>query len=373
MRDAHELLFDWTQQAGLLPRIDNAGNFIGRLGSRTGKKVLLLGSHLDSVPDAGRYDGVLGTLLSIAVCEMLGGVSLPFHIDVLGFSEEEGVRFNCPYLGSAALAGRFDMAWLGREDVSGVTMREAIRAFGLVPEEIDACRYEAGEVIGYIEPHLEQGSMLDRLDQPVGVVTGIAGQSRLRLTFTGEAGHAGTAPMVDRCDAILAAARFVCDVRAEALSADGLKATVGSLQVDPNASNVIAGLVELSLDVRHLDDTVRDAAIERLLVKGRQIASEERCCFDVLEHCCQLSVRSDRQLIATLADAIAEVNGRVVELESGAGHDAVIMGQHVPMAMMFLRHPGGVSHHPKERVKVEDVAVAIHVLTRCVLRLADHF
>lgn len=373
MNAAHQRLFDWSGRAGLEPRIDNAGNFIARKCSSSGDKVLLLGSHLDSVPNAGRYDGVLGTLLGIALCELMKDYPLPFHIDVLGMSEEEGVRFRRPYLGSAALVGQFEMAWLQRTDSSGMTMGEAIRCFGLDPDRIGDCGYDPSDVLGYIEPHIEQGTVLERLGQSVGVVKGIAGQSRLRLAFEGEAGHAGTSPMASRRDALIPAARFVCAVRDEALQVQGLKATVGSLGVDPNAPNVIAGKVELSLDVRHLQDELRDAAVEKLLAVGSLLATQELCDFEVLEHSSQTSVWCDRHLQATLADAVTAVNGQVVELESWAGHDAVVLGKQFPMAMLFVRHPGGISHHPGERVELADVAAAIDVLRQCILNLAAEF
>ncbi|MCO6046346.1 Zn-dependent hydrolase [Aeoliella sp. ICT_H6.2] len=373
MRAVHVRLSEWMHQAGLSPHVDNAGNCIGRLRSQTGEKVLLVGSHLDSVPGAGRYDGVLGVLIGVAVSEWLAGCDLPFHFDVMGFSEEEGVRFKMPYLGSAAVAGRFDPEWLLREDDKQTSMREAMASFGLSPDELESCRYTPSEVIGFVEPHLEQGPVLERLEQPVGVVTGIVGQSRLQLAFRGEAGHAGTAPMSGRRDALVAASAFVQTVRDTALSIDGLKATVGSLRVCPNASNVIPGVVELTLDVRHLADDVRRYGVDTLVDAGHSLAEAEHCTFEVLEETAQHSVNADARLMTMLSDTIKECHGGPVLLESGAGHDAAIMGQVFPMAMLFLRHPGGVSHHPDERVELNDVATAIEVLGQYVLRLASDF
>ncbi|CAK9037423.1 Ureidoglycolate hydrolase (AtUAH) (Allantoate amidohydrolase 2) (AtAHH2) (Ureidoglycolate amidohydrolase) [Durusdinium trenchii] len=373
MRGVHVRLTEWMHQARLSPHVDNAGNCIGRLRSRDGDKVLLIGSHLDSVPGAGRYDGVLGVMLGVAVSEWLADHELPFHLDVIGFSEEEGVRYKMPYLGSAAVAGRFDPKWLSREDEHRITMREAMTSFGLSPDDLESCKYDPRQVIGYLEPHLEQGPVLERLNQPLGVVTGIVGQTRLLLAFIGQAGHAGTAPMVGRRDALVAAATFIQQVRKTAHEMDGLKATVGSMRVYPNTPNVIPGGVQLTLDVRHLADDVRQHGIETLMSAGYKIAESEGCAFEVLEETSQHSVNADTRMMSMLSDTVKECCAGPVLLESGAGHDAAIMGQHFPMAMLFLRHPGGVSHHPDERVELDDVAMAIEVLGQYVLRLADQF
>jgi len=358
---------------GVATRVDHAGNIIGRLRGAGSNKVLLIGSHLDSVPGAGRYDGVLGTLLGLAVCEWLGERKLPFHLDVLGFSEEEGVRYKRPYLGSAAIVGEFDPAWLRRIDIDGITLGDAMRSFGLSPSDIATCKYACDDVIGFIEPHLEQGPVLEQRGQPVGVVTGIVGQSRLRLGFRGQAGHVGTAPMLGRRDALVAAASFVSHVHSEALRAPGLKATVGSIFVYPNTPNVIPGEVELALDVRHLDNATRSEAVGALMAAGERLACEADCQFSIIESHSQSSVATNAKLRSILAETVADCGHEAVSLESGAGHDAAILGQHFPMAMLFVRHPGGISHHPDERVELEDVAESIEILGRYVLKIADQF
>jgi allantoate deiminase len=283
------------------------------------------------------------------------------------------VRYRMPYLGSAAAAGRFDEAWLERVDDEGISLRNCLSRFGLQPDNVSRSAYDPGEVVGYFEPHIEQGPVLERADVPVGVVTGIAGQSRLRLEFVGEPGHAGTTPMAGRSDALVAAATFIGKVREVAKGLAGLRATVGSVQVAPNAPNVIPGRVELSLDVRHLDNAVRVAGIRELLEVAEQSAEGENCRFRLLEDNSQNAVAADGRMMFALEETIAECGYPVLQLESGAGHDAVIMGQLFPMAMLFLRHPGGISHHPDERVLLEDVAVAIAVITRYVLKLAEQF
>ena len=375
MRGVHKLLRGWMRAAGLDTRIDSAGNLVARKRARGDARVLVIGSHLDSVPGGGKYDGVLGVMIGLALAESLSSSQLPFHLDLVGFSEEEGVRFNKPYLGSAAMAGWFRKEWLDRKDTTGVVMRDAVETFGLDPEKFGEAAYRPDEVIGYLEPHLEQGPVLERCGSPVGVVTGVVGQSRLRLAFEGEAGHAGTTPMEGRHDALVCAAEFVRVVRAlatlEENKSGDLRATVGKLKVVPNAPNVIPQRVEFSLDVRHPDDGHREATIERALAAGRMIGEQEGCKFDVIENTPETAVAVDDRLSGLLTEAVHEQGLEPIRLPSGAGHDAVAMARRFPVAMLFLRHPGGVSHHPDERVDAADVAVAVEVLERFLVRLAE--
>ena len=371
MHEVHARLMSWMREIHLQPHIDNAGNIIGRRTSRTGSKILIVGSHLDTVPGAGSFDGVLGVLIGLAVVDRLRGHSLPFHLDVVGFSEEEGVRYNMPYLGSSAVAGLFQKEWLHRVDSHGISMRDAMTTFRLNPDKINESAYREERVIGFIEPHIEQGPVLERAGLPVGVVSGVAGQSRLRMVFEGEAGHAGTTPMIGRPDALVMASRFVQEVHALGTSTEGLRATVGRMEIEPNTPNVIAGSVTLSLDVRHMDDQVRHAAMETLLVAGKRIANAAGGNLVLLEESSQSAVAVDSELSDLLCDAIHGCGFNSLQLMSGAGHDAVIMAKKFPTALLFLRHPGGVSHHPDERVEVEDVHVAIEVLSSFVLSLAE--
>jgi len=381
MHEVHDRLQNWMRQAKLQIRVDNLGNMIGRrpsaiIGRRPSagtSRTLMVGSHLDTVPGGGRYDGVLGVLIGLAVAENLGDRPLPFCLDIIGFSEEEGVRYSKPYLGSSAVAGTFQQEWLERTDSEGVSMRTAIAAFGLVPDDIGAAAYSPDEVIGYLEPHLEQGPILERAGVPLGVVSGIAGQSRLRLEFRGKAEHAGTTPMRDRCDALAMAAEFVCEVRSLGRQTAALRTTVGQLQVQPSAPNVIPGSVRLSLDVRHVEDLVRGRAVKDLLAVGAQIADTEKGTFTVLEQTSQQAVEMDGPLGKLLAESIGRCGYASVPLFSGAGHDAAVMAQRFPTTMLFLRHPGGVSHHPDECVQRDDVAVAIEATSQFVLRLAENF
>lgn len=372
MRDVHERLGEWMRDARLEPRADHAGNLIGRRAGQGEDRVLLIGSHLDSVPGAGRYDGVLGVLMGLAAVESLADTPLPFHVDVIGFCEEEGVRFSKPYLGSSAIANRFQSEWLERIDPAGVSLREALQAFGGDPDRIEDAAYAPERVVGYLEPHLEQGPVLDRLDRPVGVVSGIVGQSRLRLEFRGEAGHAGTTPMAGRRDALVPAAALVAEVRRVARRTEGLLATVGKFDVFPNAPNVIPERVELSLDVRHAVDGPREATVGAIVAEAGRLAEQEGCRFKLLEDTSQDAVSVDEGLTNELARAIADCGCEPHRIASGAGHDAVMMAQRFPITMLFVRHPGAVSHHPDERVELEDVAAGIEAMRRFVLRVAQN-
>ena len=371
MHQVHDHLGDWMSALGMTARVDAAGNVIGRRAGSSQKRTLIIGSHLDTVPCAGRYDGVLGVVVGLALVEALGDQQLPFNIDVIGFSEEEGIRFGEPYLGSSATAGCFSQDWLGLTDHDGVSMREVIESFGCDSECLGDCAYSADEVIGFVEPHLEQGPVLERLDQPVGVVSAIVGQSRLALAFKGEEGHAGTQPMVGRHDALVAASEFVGLVRRVGLEVDDLRATVGKLELGSSAANVIPSRVELSLDVRHPSDEDRHNAVSKLINGAKAIAAQEGCEFEILRSSDQNAVKMDDTLMSHLSESVNELTGTSPVLASGAGHDAVVMAKRFPVAMLFLRHPGGISHSPKECVETMDVASAIEVLTRTVYRLAE--
>jgi allantoate deiminase len=372
VREVHRLISEWMVSAGMSVRIDAVGNIIGRRQgpAEATSKILIIGSHLDTVPNAGKYDGILGVMLGIAAVEALKEDDIPFAIDVIGFSEEEGVRFGFPFIGSRAVAGTFDFQCLNRKDADGQSVETALRQFGLAPENIPAAAYRPEEVLGYIEAHLEQGPVLEAKKIPVAIVEGIIGQSRLNLAFHGEAGHAGTVPTEYRRDALVGAARWIDQVRQLADDDVQLRATVGRLGVYPNASNVIPARVELSLDVRHPNDDARQRAVEELISLGRSLAERGGLRFEVLQQTQTPTVRSSTHLRRSLEEAMDTIGIQGFRMTSGAGHDAMIMAERFPMAMLFLRHPGGISHHPDERVDIEDVEVAMDVLKHFVLRLA---
>jgi allantoate deiminase len=365
LRQAGEMLRGWMEAAGLATRRDAIGNLVGRLGDGEGR-TLLVGSHLDTVPDAGRYDGMLGVLVAIGCLERLRdeGRSLPYAVEVLAFADEEGVRYGTGYLGSSVVAGRFDPADLERRDSDGVRLADALRAFGGDPEGLASARRDPADLIGYYEVHIEQGPALEGEGVPLGVVSAIAGQTAGRIVFTGQAGHAGTVPMALRRDALGAAAEFVSAVEAVARAQDGLVATVGSLEVDPGARNVIPGRTILSLDVRHDTDSIREAVLERLRERAGAIAAARGVGLDweVVQE--TPAVGCSTELTELVAEAVAATGHPVVRLPSGAGHDAAMIATIAPVAMLFVRCAGGVSHHPAESVTVEDVAASIEATTR---------
>ena len=372
MRRAHEHVGTWMREAGMEVRRDNVGNLRGRYSGTVGS-TLLLGSHLDSVRDAGRFDGPLGVMVAIAAVQRLNDANkrLPFAIEVLGFADEEGLRFGSTYLGSRAVAGTFDRIDLEHTDTSGVTMAEAIRAFGGDPDRIDEDRWRGGDLLGYFEVHIEQGPVLEGRGLPVGVVAAIAGQNRFMLTFEGAAGHAGTVPMDRRHDALVTAARFVIAVEHEARGLDGLVATVGNLVVRGGAANVIPGRVDLTLDVRHSDDAVRLSACERILSDAHGLAESREIKLEVRPLSENAAVQCSPRLIELISRAVEDAGQRVELMPSGAGHDGVAISALTDIGMLFVRCAGGISHNPAESVTVDDVAVAIDVTSRFLELLAS--
>jgi allantoate deiminase len=373
LRQAGDLVLGWMREAGMAARRDEIGNVVGRWepsGAPAG--TLVLGSHLDTVRDAGRYDGMLGVLVALACVQRLhdAGAGAPFAVEVLGFADEEGVRYGTAYLGSGVVAGAFDPGSLRRRDADGMAMAEAIASFGGDPDALAGARRDAADLLGYLEVHIEQGPVLEAEDLPVGVVTGIAGQTRAEVVFEGMAGHAGTVPMALRRDALAAAAELVGAAEARARGTQGLVATVGELAVEPGASNVIPGRAALSLDVRHLDDAAREAAVAKLRERAEAIGAARGCAVTWTEVQATGAVACAPRLTAELEAAVADAGVRVLRLASGAGHDAAVISRLTGAAMLSVRCAGGISHHPAESVTVADVAVAIDVTGRLIDRLA---
>jgi allantoate deiminase len=323
-----------------------------------------MGSHLDTVRDAGKYDGPLGVLVAIACVECLHErvERLPFAIEVAAFADEEGLRYHTAYLGSKVLAGSFDPAYLDLADEDGITMSEAIRAFGGDPDVLAHDKRPGEDLLGYCEVHIEQGPVLEAEGLPVGVVSAISGQTRLNVHFNGEAGHAGTVPMRLRRDALCAASEFVLAVEALARTQEGLVATVGQAGVEPGASNVIPGHVSMSLDVRHIDDATREQACNQLQEQAEQICARRQVALEWQHLQSSPSVRCASHLAGMLAQTIETAGYTPRYLPSGAGHDTVPMSGLTDVAMLFVRCKGGISHNPAESVAVEDVAVAIEVM-----------
>ena len=362
---AQEAVAGWMQEAGMATRRDAVGNLIGRYeGERAEAPAFLLGGHLDSVRDAGRYDGILGVLTGVAAVERLHeeGRRLPFAVEVVAFADEEGLRFHTAYLGSRALVGTVDSAMLALTDADGVTVAEAIAEFGGDVAALPSARRGPDDLVGFVEVHIEQGPVLEARGLPVGVVAAIAGGTRAEITLTGMAGHAGTTPMDRRHDALAAAAETVLTIERVGGSTAGMVATVGELDVSPGASNVIPGRARLTLDLRHADDEARGRAEGELRREVAAIAGRRR--VEMAWRAIQgyTSTICDPSLTARLAAAVVANGVEYMRLTSGAGHDAVALAGLLPVAMLFVRCAGGISHNPAESVTVEDVAVAVGVL-----------
>jgi allantoate deiminase len=367
--DVHAYLRARMEALGMTTHIDAAGNLRGEYRPSGSKgKPLLLGSHIDTVPDAGAFDGVLGVTLALECVDLARERSLPLALDIIAFSEEEGVRFGAPCLGSRAIAGRFDPTLLALKDPAGVTLEAAIRAYGLDPAQISAA--ENDDALGFVEIHIEQGPVLEAENLSVAAVVSIVGQSRLTVEFAGQANHAGTTPMHLRRDALAGAAEWIAAVENLAKRSDDLIATVGKLEASPNAGNVIAGTVLTSLDVRHPRDAARIAAVDELIAAATAIAERRGLSTQCTRQMDQPAVSMNERLTGLLADAMEAAGLPQKRMHSGAGHDAMVMAARMPTAMLFLRSPGGVSHNPAEAVREQDVESALRVMRAFLERVA---
>ncbi|WP_263357355.1 allantoate amidohydrolase [Acidicapsa ligni] len=369
----HAYLRRRMEELGMAVSIDAVGNLRGCLQSDASmQKRLVIGSHIDTVPDAGAFDGVLGVVLALHLAAEARASSLPLAIEVVAFSEEEGVRFGVPFLGSRAMAGRFDPALLALTDAEGISVGQAIANFGLNSGLNLALNSGPGigaieeaivgeDAIGFFEIHIEQGPVLEAEGLSVAVVTAIVGQTRCKFSFQGRANHAGTTPMHLRQDAMTTAAEWILAVEALANKTDGLVATVGRIVAQPNAGNVIAANVRVSLDLRHARDFVREEAIDTLTRQAEAIAARRGVRCEARRLLEQVAVPMDEEMTALLAESVAAAGFAERHMTSGAGHDAMVMATRLPTAMLFLRSPGGVSHHPDETVLEADVEAALKI------------
>jgi allantoate deiminase len=372
---AARLVADWMGEAGLSVRMDAAGTIHGlmaaeRAGVRSGRR-LLVGSHIDTVIDAGRYDGNLGIVAGIIAAEELKkrSIALPFDLEVLAFGDEEGVRFPKTLLGSSAIAGTIEPEMLDLTDADGVSIRDALTSFGGDPQGLSGAGYSNGDLIGYLEVHIEQGPVLDNAGEALGVVTAIASQGRYRLLIKGEAGHAGTVPMALRRDALAAAAEVIAI--AEAIGRRGEKSslvcTVGEISVRPGASNVIPGEASFSLDIRGASDEARKDAVDTIRGAIRQVGARRGVVIGMETMMEKPVVPMAPGLRKAIAAGITSVIGhRPRELMSGAGHDGQAMAHLTDVGMIFVRCRAGISHSPLEFVSVEDQGLAIEALIRTV-------
>lgn len=359
---AVDAVMGWFREAGLSPSLDAIGNVSARLeGATPGLPALIIGSHIDTVRDAGKYDGNLGVLAGLAVVEEIRrlGEKLPFAIEVIAFGDEEGVRFPDTLSGSRAAAGRFDMGALDGADADGVTMRAALESFGLDPGGIASVARRPADALAYLELHIEQGPVLEAADQPLGVVTSIASIQRFSARVTGEAGHAGTVPMPYRHDALAAAAEMVLAVERIARARPGMVGTVGIIGAEPGAVNVIPGEVRFSLDLRAPNDGDRKAGVAEVLAeldaiaKRRGVALSLAAGYEEEAALCHPAIRDG------LAAAIRTLGHEPITLPSGAGHDAMSFEALCPMGMLFLRCKGGISHNPAESITEADADAAL--------------
>lgn len=359
-REAHALVGGWMRAAGLRVWTDAIGNLRGLSETQSDVPRLAIGSHLDTVIDAGSFDGPLGVLMGIELAAAIRGEgALPFAAEVIGFSEEEGVRFAKPFLGSLAAIGELDDTLLRLSDAEGVSVARSVQEFSVDKKRVEDAVL-ARSTFGYLEFHIEQGPVLEAEGLSLAVVDAIAGQMRMQVKFLGYANHAGTTPMGRlRRDAVAAAAQWISEVERYANGRADLVATVGKIDVPGGAGNVIAGECVTTLDVRHADDEVRREAVRHIMEAAERAASERGVSVESGTMLEQAVVAMD----PVLTDAVARACERATKagvrrMTSGAGHDAMIVARRVPAAMIFLRSPGGLSHHPEESVLVGDVEAA---------------
>jgi hydantoinase/carbamoylase family amidase len=359
------LVAEWMQQTGLQTRIDAIGNVRGKLVSpKSDAKTLVIASHIDTVVNAGKFDGPLGVLMGLNAIEQLiqQNIELPFHIELIAFCDEEGVRFHTTYLGSKVVAGHFDNTLLAKQDATGASLQQVIQTMGGNTALLQQDAIPADDWLGYFEIHIEQGPVLYERNIPVGIVTAIAGQKRIALTFTGEAGHAGTVPMHMRSDALCAASEFILETeRFAANPVHRVVATIGTLQIIHAASNVIPGEVSCTLDLRSADQPVLSSCYKQLEQLGATICERRNIKLDWKPVQESNPVTCDATMNHMLAQSVQQAGYEVVNLISGAGHDAVAIAPVSPVAMLFVRCFKGISHNPLENVELKDIAAAVDV------------
>jgi allantoate deiminase len=369
---ASQLLLQWMQEAGLDAHADNIGNVRGRWRSpHPQAKTLVIASHFDTVVNAGRYDGILGVLMAIEIASTQ--TALPFHIEVVAFCDEEGVRYHTTYLGSQVLAGTFDHALLDKKDAAGISLSDAIRLMGGAPDLLKQDQLPPDQWLGYFEIHIEQGPVLYEKNIPTAVVTAIAGQQRSQLIFSGMAGHAGTVPMEMRQDALCCAAECVLLIEQWALQhRDQVLATVGTIQVVHAASNVIPGEVECSLDLRSSHADMLQHSQQALFQAIAAICDKRKIGFawNIIQE--TAPVHCDPALSLLLEQAIIQHDIELIKLVSGAGHDAVAISKAAPVCMLFVRCYKGISHHPLEDVEATDIAAALAVANTFIHQLSKY-
>lgn len=363
-KDAVSYLTVLMEKAGMSVSMDAAGTLIGRAEGRGSNKTLLMGSHQDSVRNGGAYDGIMGVVLPVLAMAILKdkGVSLPFAVECLAFADEEGARFPTALIGPRALAGTFDPAVLDMCDVNGVSIRDAMSGFGLAPDEIVNLQREPGAIIGYVETHIEQGPFLEDEDQALGVVTAICGIERHNIDITGMAAHAGTCPMHLRADALTCASVIIAEVERLAQNTEDLVATVGYLNIMPNVVNAVPGGASMTLEIRSPDDQKRETFARAIKKFAENTAGQRGVGLSMERTYSQKAQQCDAMLSEGLFDAVRAAGGTGLKLASGATHDASAMADLTPIAMLFVRCKGGISHNPAEFCSADDMDVAVSAL-----------
>jgi allantoate deiminase len=375
-RQAATRMLEWFKAAGMTAEIDPMGSVVGRYASASNDaKTLIIGSHIDTVPNGGIYDGNLGVVAGLALVEELSkhGKRLPFSIEIIAFSDEEGVRFPSALSSSRAIAGKLEPHILDEKDRDGISRREALIAFGCNPEDWQKCRRDPKDVVGYLELHIEQGPVLEAHLEPLGVVTGIAGTSRGSITVKGKAGHAGTTPMKMRQDALSAAAEIILAIEKIARESDGLVATVGVVTIPGQAVNVIPGEVTLTYDIRAGQDKTRVRGVAQALGIAKEIATARQCEVEIDMSYAAPAAESDPAFMTAFDEAIQKQGGQALQLPSGAGHDAMVFRNFCPQAMLFVRCKEGLSHHPDEHATADDIGAGAQALYDAVLTLAEEY
>jgi len=372
-RAALSQIQSWMETAGMTCHMDAAGTLIGRLEGTGNGPTFLIGSHQDSVRNGGRYDGIMGVLVGCLALQTLNaeGIALPYPVEVLAFADEEGVRFPTALLGPRALAGTVDPAIFDMKDRDGVTLRDALNDFGGNADRITDLKRNPEDVMGYLEAHIEQGPVLENKDLACGVVTGICGIERNIVTFTGETGHAGTVPMENRKDALVAASGFITHINAAALCHENLLATIGALSLHPNVVNGIPRHVELTLEIRSLKDDDRASFADQARVFGDQIKADQDITFEMTRTYEQPAVPCAEGLLKRLRHAVREVGQDGLDMPSGATHDASAMADLCEITMLFVRCRGGVSHTPKEFASDGDLGETVSATAEFLRQLGD--
>ncbi|WP_026462888.1 allantoate amidohydrolase [Adhaeribacter aquaticus] len=360
---ASQQIKNWMEAAGLDTYIDNIGNVRGKLTcSNPEAKTFVIGSHLDSVANAGKFDGPLGIVMGLEMVSQIDKNKLPFNIELIAFCDEEGVRFHSTYLGSKVVAGSFDKNNLKTKDASGISLQEVIISMGGNPDKLCEDAIKPDDWLGYFEIHIEQGPVLYERNIPVALVTAIAGQNRIEVMFKGVAGHAGTVPMDMRQDALCCAAEFIISVEKYANKhKKEIVATVGKLHIPNSASNVIPGLVTCTLDLRSADEAMLFSANIAIKNMCRDICQKRNVLMDWHQVQNTNPVTCDVSLNNLLNASIERAGYTVIQLVSGAGHDAVPISKISPATMLFVRCFKGISHNPLEDVELKDIAASIHV------------